>query len=61
MCAAGNVVPVPTFGPRMVCTRYGVIGADVRANRRGREPVEIGAPAATGLRHPALWGQLSDF
>jgi hypothetical protein len=23
-------VPVPTFGPRMVCTRCGIVGADVR-------------------------------
>jgi hypothetical protein len=23
-------VPVPTFGPRMVCTRCGIIGADAR-------------------------------
>jgi hypothetical protein len=25
-------VPVPTFGPRMVCTRCGIIGADARPN-----------------------------
>jgi hypothetical protein len=25
-------VPVPSFGPRMVCTRCGIIGADVRPN-----------------------------
>jgi hypothetical protein len=25
-------VPVPTFGPRMVCTRCGIVGADVRPN-----------------------------
>jgi hypothetical protein len=25
-------VPVPTFGPRMVCTRCGIIGVDVRPN-----------------------------
>jgi hypothetical protein len=25
-------VPVPTFGPRMVCTRGGIIGADARPN-----------------------------
>jgi hypothetical protein len=29
-------VPVPTFGPRMVCTRCGIIGADVRPNWRER-------------------------
>ena len=27
-------VPVPLFGPRMVCTRCGIIGADVRPNWR---------------------------
>jgi hypothetical protein len=27
-------VPVPTFGPRMVCTRFGIIGADARPNWR---------------------------
>ena len=25
-------VPVPTFGPRMVCTRCGIIGVDARPN-----------------------------
>ncbi|HLH94925.1 MAG TPA: hypothetical protein VKW08_07390 [Xanthobacteraceae bacterium] len=25
-------VPVPAFGPRMVCTGCGIIGADVRPN-----------------------------
>jgi hypothetical protein len=25
-------MPVPTFGPRMVCTRCGIIGADARPN-----------------------------
>jgi hypothetical protein len=23
-------IPVPTFGPRMVCTRCGIVGADAR-------------------------------
>jgi hypothetical protein len=27
-------VPVPSFGPRMVCTRCGIIGADARPNWR---------------------------
>ena len=33
-------VPVPSFGPRMVCTGCGIIGADARPNwqeRRSRE------------------------
>jgi hypothetical protein len=25
-------MPVPSFGPRMVCTRCGIIGADARPN-----------------------------
>ena len=25
-------VPVPSFGPRMVCTKCGIIGADARPN-----------------------------
>ena len=28
----GEAVPVPTFGPRMVCTGCGIIGADARPN-----------------------------
>jgi hypothetical protein len=27
-----DAVPVPAFGPRMVCTRCGMIGADARPN-----------------------------
>jgi hypothetical protein len=27
-------VPVPTFGPRMVCTRCGIVGADARPKWR---------------------------
>jgi hypothetical protein len=33
-------IPVPAFGPRMVCTACGIVGADVRPNwkeRSGRE------------------------
>jgi hypothetical protein len=30
--AAADDVPVPSFGPRMVCTRCGIIGADARPN-----------------------------
>ena len=29
-------VPVPTFGPRMVCTRCGILGADTRPNWKER-------------------------
>jgi hypothetical protein len=37
-------VPVPTFGPRMVCTRCGIIGADARPNWNERSTPQ----AATG-------------
>ena len=41
----GDDVPVPSFGPRMVCTVCGGIGADARPNWRERAPVCLfGAP-----------------
>jgi len=43
-----DLVPVPAFGPRMVCTRCGIIGADVRPNWR-EQPER---PSLTG----AQWG-----
>ena len=33
-------VAVPSFGPRMVCTVCGIIGADVRPNWQERPPSE---------------------
>jgi hypothetical protein len=33
-----NHVPVPTFGSRMVCTRCGIVGADVRPNWQEQPP-----------------------
>jgi hypothetical protein len=33
-------VPVPTFGPRMVCTHCGIIGADARPNWKEQPPRE---------------------
>ena len=33
-------MPVPTFGPRMVCTRCGIIGADARPNWQEQPPRE---------------------
>jgi hypothetical protein len=30
-------VPVPYFGPRMVCTKCGMIGADVRPTRNSSQ------------------------
>jgi uncharacterized protein YodC (DUF2158 family) len=38
--AFGDKVPVPSFGPRMVCTSCGIVGGDARPNwqeREGRE------------------------
>ena len=32
----GDAVPVPAFGPRMVCTRCGIIGAFARPNWQAR-------------------------
>jgi hypothetical protein len=29
-------IPVPAFGPRMVCTSCGIVGADVRPNWQER-------------------------
>jgi hypothetical protein len=33
-------VPVPAFGPRVVCTSCGAIGADARLNWNERAPVD---------------------
>jgi hypothetical protein len=43
--AFGNTIPVPAFGPRMVCTSCGIIGAFARPNWQG----------APGARFPYLW------
>jgi len=34
--AFAGSVPVPAFGPRLICTRCGIIGADVRPNWKER-------------------------
>jgi hypothetical protein len=39
-------VPVPSFGPRMVCTSCGIIGADARPNWVERSI----RPSLTGMR-----------
>jgi hypothetical protein len=41
-------VPVPSFGPRMVCTGCGIVGADARPNWTERQA----RPSLTG----AQWG-----
>ena len=50
-----EAVPVPAFGPRMVCTGCGMIGADARPNWRERyDPGQItrGARPALAPRVP---------
>jgi hypothetical protein len=37
----GDDVPVPAFGPRMVCTVCGAIGADARPNWNERAPIAL--------------------
>jgi hypothetical protein len=46
--AFDDAVPVPTFGPRMVCTGCGIIGALARPNWQERPPQEnlTGVPLA---------------
>ncbi len=36
----GEHVPVPAFGPRMVCTSCGIVGADARPNWQERPATE---------------------
>jgi hypothetical protein len=41
-----DYVPVPAFGPRMVCTGCGIVGADARQNWKERSQRET----LTGLQ-----------
>ena len=43
----GDAVPVPDFGPRMVCTSCGIIGAFARPNWQERQP-QGSLPAGSG-------------
>jgi hypothetical protein len=67
-----DAVPVPTFGPRMVCTRCGIIGADARPHwqeqparekwrknheRAVRRRAEPGAQAARRLAARLRFGE----
>lgn len=45
----GDDVLVPSFGPRMVCTVCGAIGADTRPNWQERAPVSL-----FGSRHAEM-------
>jgi hypothetical protein len=38
--AFDDATPVPAFGPRMVCTCCGIVGADVRPNWQERSQRE---------------------
>jgi hypothetical protein len=42
--AFNDDMPVPAFGPRMVCTACGAIGADVRPNWNERATVSLYGP-----------------
>jgi hypothetical protein len=42
-------VPVPTFGPRMVCTRCGIVGADARPNWK-EQPAQLSGPGTAAWR-----------
>jgi hypothetical protein len=44
--AWSDSVPVPSFGPRMVCTQCGMIGADARPNWAERSE----QPSLTGVQ-----------
>jgi hypothetical protein len=46
-------VPVPAFGPRMVCTVCGAIGADARPNWNEREQASSPSLMAILLRRSA--------
>jgi hypothetical protein len=42
---------VPSFGPRMVCTICGAIGADARPNWNERAPISLfGRPSSLGVK-----------
>jgi hypothetical protein len=47
--AMADHVPVPAFGPRMVCTRCGIIGADARPNWK----VQLTRERPTGISSDA--------
>jgi hypothetical protein len=50
-----DAVPVPTFGPRMVCTGCGIIGAFARPNWQERPPQES-LTGAQALSFDRLYG-----
>ena len=50
VAAYDDEVPVPAFGPRMVCTVCGAIGAEARPNWNERRPVSLFGPARMSVR-----------
>lgn len=46
--ALNDEIPVPAFGPRMVCTVCGAIGADARPNWNKRAPASLFGPHTLG-------------
>jgi hypothetical protein len=53
--AYAETVPVPSFGPRMVCTSCGIIGADARPNwsERPVRPSLTGGQCSARAQQPA--------
>jgi hypothetical protein len=47
-------MPVPTFGPRMVCTRCGIVSADAQPNWLEKPARQMLADAPHGCTEPAL-------
>jgi hypothetical protein len=41
-------VAVPAFGPRMVCTGWGIVGADARPNWKAQPARECRSPGRNG-------------
>ena len=54
----GPDVPVPAFGPRMVCTACGIIGADVRPNWQERPARESITGKQNAWQHGEGWAHI---
>ena len=46
----GDAVAVPAFGPRMVCTSCGIVGAHARPNWSSRTPQGTPSPEVHGTQ-----------
>jgi hypothetical protein len=56
-----SAVSVPTFGPRMVCTRCGIVGADARPNWREQPTRESLTGACNGKPSFVVWFVITDL